>query len=77
MTALHSGSGVGNDRHPIAIFKKGVRLTAVWESDDCYRGWPSSREALRRGPVGLCSAVAHALGGGTEPSHLLQNKFYQ
>jgi hypothetical protein len=58
--------------------KKGVRLAAIWESDDFYRGRPSSREALRRLALwGYVVRWPNALGGGTEPSHLLQNKFYQ
>jgi hypothetical protein len=43
--------------------KKGVRLAAIWESDDFYRGRPSSREALRRLALwGYVGAVAQCAG---------------
>jgi hypothetical protein len=77
LTALHSGSGAGAIDNPFPFFYRVYALRLSGNQMTSIGGGPQVARRYGAWPCGAMSAVAHALGGGTEPSHLLQNKFYQ
>ena len=62
MTALHSGSGVGNDRHPIASLKRVYALRLSGNQMTAIGGDPQVARRYGAWPCGAMSAVAQCAG---------------